>query len=57
MFTRDNIWIFLAMAVFLLTPISIWYMVDGNTDKCDQQGGVLVNTPTGWKCIEAKELK
>ena len=56
MFTRENVWMFLAMAVFLLTPISLSYMVDDKTNKCDQLGGVVVKSSAGWICIDSKEL-
>jgi hypothetical protein len=56
MFTRDNMWMLLPAAFLLMMSVVYGYVVGDNTDKCDQQGGVLVNTPTGWKCVEAKVL-
>lgn len=56
MFTRDNILMFLIIAVFLLIPFVFWYTVDEKSSKCEQQGGVLVKTSTGWQCIDSKVL-
>jgi len=56
MFNRENMWMLLPAAFLLMMSVVYGYVVGDNTDKCDQQGGVLINTPTGWKCIEAKEL-
>lgn len=44
--------IFISCMVFFVVPESL-----KRTQECQQQGGIMVKSPSGWVCIDAQRMK
>jgi len=59
MFDREEkLWMMFVAIIIVAIPIGFWSWnnVDGKSDRCTEQGGVMVKTLYGWRCIDSKEL-
>ena len=52
------LWFMFAIGLVLLLGFA-WAMVHLNdrTDWCDERGGLMVKSVSGWQCIDAKVIK
>lgn len=45
-----------AVIIFVMFAVFAVNVLEKKIDYCTRSGGVVVKTPEGWKCVQAKEL-
>jgi hypothetical protein len=57
--TEEKLWLVaVAMIIIMALPavFFIYRHIEGSYSECEQQGGIMVKTMDGWRCIDSKVL-
>lgn len=48
-----------AFAVLAFLSVAAWAFMrfDSRNDLCQERGGIMLKSPNGWVCVDAKVLK
>lgn len=45
------------IVVFLITATWLFSRFESRRDLCQERGGIMLKSPEGWLCVDAKVLK
>ena len=57
--TEAKLWLMcMGLIIMLVFPVVFWFYIniDSLSNQCERQGGIMVKTMDGWRCIDSKVL-
>jgi hypothetical protein len=57
--TEEKLWLVAITMIIIMALPAVFFIyrnIEGSYEQCNLQGGIMVKTMDGWRCIDSKVL-